>query len=142
MYYPAYPVLWGLVAFLLNYVPNIGSIIAAAPAVLLAFVQLGVGHVLFTVVGYVMVNTVIGNVLEPQVMGRGMGLSTLVVFISLVFWGWVLGPVGMFLSVPLTMIVKISLEHNESTKPIAILLGSNPSAEAALPVSPKASSAK
>jgi len=85
MYYPAYPVLWGLVAFLLNYVPNIGSIIAAAPAVLLAFVQLGVGNVLFTVVGYVMVNTVIGNVLEPRVMGRGMGLSTLVVFISLVF---------------------------------------------------------
>jgi predicted PurR-regulated permease PerM len=85
MYYPAYPVLWGLVAFLLNYVPNIGSIIAAAPAVLLAFVQLGVGHVLFTVLGYVMVNTVIGNVLEPRVMGRGMGLSTLVVFISLVF---------------------------------------------------------
>jgi predicted PurR-regulated permease PerM len=122
-----YPVLWGLVAFLLNYIPNIGSIIAAVPAVLLAFIQLGVIHALFAVLGYLVVNGVIGNVIEPRVMGRGVGLSTLVVFISLVFWGWVLGPVGMFLSVPLTMIVKISFEHNESTKSIAILLGSNPS---------------
>ena len=137
-----YPVLWGLVAFLLNYIPNIGSIIAAVPAILLAVIQLDVIHALFAVLGYVVVNGVIGNVIEPRVMGRGVGLSTLVVFLSLVFWGWVLGPVGMFLSVPLTMIVKISLEHNESTKPIAILLGSNPSAEAALPVSPKASSTK
>ena len=118
-----YPVLWGLMAFLLNYVPNIGSIIAAVPAVLLAFIQLSVGHVLLTVLGYIVVNVVIGNVIEPRVMGRGMGLSTLVVFISLVFWGWVLGPVGMFLSVPLTMIVKIGLEHNEDTRWIAVLLG-------------------
>ena len=118
-----YPVLWGLVAFLLNYVPNIGSIIAAVPAVLLAFIQLGVGYVLLTVLGYLVVNGVIGNVIEPRVMGRGMGLSTLVVFISLVFWGWVLGPVGMFLSVPLTLIVKIGLEHNEDTRWIAVLLG-------------------
>jgi predicted PurR-regulated permease PerM len=87
------------------------------------FVQLGVGHVLFTVLGYVVVNVVIGNVIEPRVLGRGMGLSTLVVFISLVFWGWVLGSVGMFLSVPLTMIVKIELEHNEDTRWIAVLLG-------------------
>jgi predicted PurR-regulated permease PerM len=137
-----YPVLWGLVAFLLNYIPNIGSIIAAVPAVLLAFIQLGVIHALFAVLGYLVVNGVIGNVIEPRVMGRGVGLSTLVVFLSLVFWGWVLGPVGMFLSVPLTMIVKISFEHNESTKAIAILLGSNPSTEEALPVSLKTSSAK
>ena len=92
----------------------------------MAFIQLGVIHALFAVLGYMVVNGVIGNVIEPRVMGRGVGLSTLVVFLSLVFWGWVLGPVGMFLSVPLTMIVKISLEQNESTKSIAILLGSNP----------------
>jgi predicted PurR-regulated permease PerM len=119
-----YPVLWGLVAFLLNYVPNIGSIIAAVPAVLLAFIQLGVVHVLLTVMGYVVVNSLIGNLIEPRVMGRGVGLSTLVVFLSLVFWGWVLGPVGMFLSVPLTMILKIGLEHNEDTRWAAILLES------------------
>ena len=118
-----YPVLWGLVAFLLNYVPNIGSIIAAIPAVLLSFIQIDMVHALFAALGYVVVNIVIGSVIEPRVMGRGMGLSTLVVFLSLVFWGWVLGPVGMLLSVPLTMILKIALEHNEDTRWIAVMLG-------------------
>ena len=118
-----YPVLWGLIAFLLNYVPNIGSIIAAVPAVILSFIQLGIGRTLFVIGVYLVVNTVIGSIIEPKVMGRGVGLSTLVVFLSLVFWGWVLGPIGMLLSVPLTMIVKISLEESEDTRWIAVLLG-------------------
>jgi AI-2 transport protein TqsA len=116
--------LWGLLAFMLNYVPNIGSIIAAVPAVLFALVQLGVGGALATGVAFVVVNVLIGSVLEPRYMGRGLGLSTLVVFLSLVFWGWVLGPVGMFLSVPLTMTVKIALGASESTRWVAVLLGS------------------
>jgi predicted PurR-regulated permease PerM len=119
-----HPLLWGLLAFFLNFVPNIGSIIAAIPAVLLAFIQLGVGSALLTALGFLAVNTVIGSVIEPRFMGRGLGLSTLVVFLSLVFWGWVLGPVGMLLSVPLTLTVKIALESNEDTRWIAILLGS------------------
>ena len=119
-----YPVLWGLLAFMLNYVPNIGSIIAAVPAVLLALIQLNVGATLLVAAGYVVVNIVMGNMIEPRLMGRGVGLSTLVVFLSLVFWGWVLGPVGMLLSVPLTMVVKIALESNNDTKWLAILLGS------------------
>ncbi len=118
-----FPVLWGLLAFLLNYVPNLGSIIAAAPAVLLALVQFGPGWALIVAVGYVVVNVVFGNLVEPKLMGRRLGLSTLTVFVSLVFWGWVLGPVGMILSVPLTMILKIALESGEETKWIAILLG-------------------
>jgi len=117
-----YPVLWGLVAFLLNYVPNIGSIIAAVPAVILSFIQFGIARTMLVVVVYLIVNTVIGSIIEPRVMGRGVGLSTLVVFLSLVFWGWVLGPIGMLLSVPLTMIVKIGLENNEDTRGIAVLL--------------------
>jgi len=118
-------VLWGLLAFLLNYVPNIGSIIAAVPAVLLGLVELGVGHALWAGGGYLLANMVIGNIIEPRFMGRGLGLSTLVVFVSLVFWGWVLGPVGMFLSVPLTMAVKVALESSETTRWVAVMLGSD-----------------
>ena len=121
-----YALLWGLVAFLLNYVPNIGSIIAAVPAVLLALIQLGTGSALLTCLGYIITNVIVGSIVEPKFMGRSLGLSTLVVFLSLVFWGWVLGPVGMVLSVPLTMIVKIALENNEDTRWIAIMLGSAP----------------
>ena len=118
-----YPILWGIVAFLFNFVPNIGSIIAAVPALLLALVQLGPDVVVYTGVGYIVINLLVGNVIEPRFMGRGVGLSTLVVFVSLVFWGWVLGLVGMLLSVPLTMIVKIALEAKDETRWIAVLLG-------------------
>jgi predicted PurR-regulated permease PerM len=117
-----FPVLWGVVAFVLNFVPNIGSIIAAIPAVLLALIQLGIFPALHAAIAFLVVNFVIGTVLEPRIMGQGVGLSTLVVFLSLVFWGWVLGPVGMLLSVPLTMVVKIGLENNEGTRKIAVLL--------------------
>jgi AI-2 transport protein TqsA len=121
-----YPLLWGLVAFLLNYIPNIGSLIAAIPVVLLGYIQYGFGSALLVAAGYVAVNTLFGNLVEPRVMGRGLGLSTLVVFVSLVFWGWVLGPIGMLLSVLLTMIVKIALENREDTRWIAVLLSSAP----------------
>jgi len=118
-----YPLLWGLVAFLFNFVPNIGSIIAAVPALLLALVQLGGGDALLAGLGYLIANVVMGNVVEPKFMGRGVGLSTLVVFVSLIFWGWVLGPVGMLLSVPLTMIIKLAMESRQETQWVAILLG-------------------
>ena len=118
-----YPVLWGLLAFLLNYVPNIGSIIAAVPAVLLALVQLGPAAAAWSAAGYFAINVVFGNVLEPRFMGRGVGLSPLVVFLSLIFWGWVLGPVGMFLSVPLTITAKIALAASDETRWAAVLLG-------------------
>jgi AI-2 transport protein TqsA len=118
-----YAMLWGLLAFALNYVPNIGSIIAAAPAVLLAIIQLGILKAFVTAAGYVGINIIMGNFLEPRFMGRGLGLSTLVVFLSLLFWGWVLGPVGMLLSVPLTMTAKIALESRDDTRWIAVLLG-------------------
>jgi predicted PurR-regulated permease PerM len=120
-----YALLWGLIAFLLNYVPNIGSIIAAIPAVLLALVQLGPVHAALVAGLYLIINVVMGNAVEPRLMGKSLGLSTLVVFLSLVFWGWVLGPVGMLLSVPLTMIMKIALEVNPSTRWLAIILGSD-----------------
>ncbi len=122
-----FPMLWGVLAFLLNYVPNIGSIIAAVPAVLLAMVSMDLTGVLLVLLGYVAANTLFGNVIEPRLMGRGLGLSTLVVFLSLIFWGWVLGPVGMLLSGPLTMMIKLALELDPRTRWFAILLGSGES---------------
>lgn len=120
----SYPVLWGLMAFLLHYIPNIGSLIAAIPAILFALVDSNLGTAFLASIGYALVNLVFGNILEPVFMGRGLSLSTLVVFISLIFWGWVLGPVGMLLSAPLTMIIKIAFESFPSTRWIAILLDS------------------
>jgi predicted PurR-regulated permease PerM len=118
-----YAILWGVLAFMFNYVPNIGSIIAAVPAVLLALVQQGGMIALLAAAGYVLINLLIGTFIEPRFMGRGLGLSTLVVFLSLVFWGWILGPVGMLLSVPLTMAAKIALSRSEDTRWLSILLG-------------------
>jgi predicted PurR-regulated permease PerM len=118
-----YAILWGVIAFLLNYIPNIGSIIAAVPPMLIALIQLGPMSSLLVAGLYVVINTLFGNVVEPRYLGRSLGLSTLVVFISLIFWGWVFGPVGMLLSIPLTMVVKIALENSEQHRWIAVLLG-------------------
>lgn len=119
----SYPLMWGLLAFLFNFVPSIGSIIAAVPAVALAFIELGFWPAVYTTVGYATVNITLGNIIEPRIVGHGLGLSPLIVILSLFFWGWVLGPIGMLLSVPLTMAVKIAMDSNESTKGLAILLG-------------------
>ncbi len=124
-----FPLLWGMLAFLLNYVPTIGSIIAAVPAVLMALVQLGVGEATATAVAFGAINVVFGALLEPRLMGYGVGISPLIVFTGLVFWGWIFGPVGMLLSVPLTMTLKLALEGDERTRWIAILLGSGRDAE-------------
>ncbi len=118
-----YPVLWGVLAFMLNFVPNIGSIIAAVPAVMLTIVQLGISQALLVAGVYVTVNIIVGSVIEPKYMGKGLGLSTLVVFVSLVFWGWVLGPVGMLLSVPLTITLKLALDSKPETLWLGHLLG-------------------
>jgi predicted PurR-regulated permease PerM len=119
-----YPVLWGVLAFMLNYIPNIGSIFAAVPVTLLALVQLGVGTAVLTALGFVVVYMILGNFLQPKLLGKGLSLSTLVVFLSMVFWGWILGPVGMLLSVPLTSLIKIFLESHEETRGLAVMLGS------------------
>jgi predicted PurR-regulated permease PerM len=130
-----FPVLWGFVAFLLHYVPNIGSIICAIPAVLLALVELGVGPAALAAAGYLVVGFTLGNVIEPRLMGRRLGLSTLVVFLSLIFWGSVLGPIGVVLCIPFTMTLKFALESSKSTRWIAVLLGSEKSIESIPPVS-------
>ena len=118
-----FPVLLGLIAFLLNYVPTVGSIIAMIPAVMLSGVlHASVTHAFFVAFGYLVVNTLFGNILEPNLMGRRLGLSTLVVILSLLFWGWAWGPLGALLSVPLTVIVKIWLENTTDLRWVAVLL--------------------
>lgn len=118
-----FALLWGVPAFLLNYVPNIGSVIAAVLAILLALVTLDAPGVVPVIVAHAVVSLVVGNILEPRWMGRGLGLSTVVVYLSLIFWGWVLGPVGMLLSRSLTMALKLAFEADARTRWLAVLLG-------------------
>jgi len=117
-----YPVLWGLLAFLFNFIPTIGSIIAAFPVLLLAMLSLDPVLLMMIVALYLVVNIVVGNFVEPVWMGEEVGLSTLIVFLSMVFWGWLFGPVGMILSVPLTIAVKFLSLRNPHTLWLAVLL--------------------
>jgi AI-2 transport protein TqsA len=122
-----FPVLLGLIGFVLNYIPTVGSILAALPALFLSLVQFtSIGHFLMVAGGYGAVNMMFGNIIEPNLLGRRLGLSTLVVILSLLFWAWVWGPVGALLAVPLTMVVKIMLENTEDLRWVAILLDKSP----------------
>ncbi len=134
------PILLGLIGFVLNYIPTVGSILAAVPALVLSLLQFGTaGHLLAVVIAYGAINTVFGNIIEPSLMGRRLGLSTLVVILSLLFWAWLWGPVGALLAVPLTMVVKIMLENTEDLRWIAILLDKSPP-QALEAITPRASS--
>jgi len=119
-----FALLLGVIAFLLNYIPSIGSVIAAFPAVLVALVGLDLTSVMLVISLYLSINIIMGNIIEPRYMGKGLGLSVVVIFFSLIFWGFVLGPVGMFLAIPLSMTIKIALDAHPSTKSIAMLLSS------------------
>jgi len=118
-----FPVLWGFLAFLMNYVPSIGSTLAGLPAVFLALVQYGTGKAVLVGAGYIAVNFVLDFAIETPWMGRKLGLSTLVVFLSLLFWGGLLGPIGALLCVPLTMTLRFALESSPGTRWVAVLLG-------------------
>jgi predicted PurR-regulated permease PerM len=127
-----FPILLGVLAFALNYIPTIGSIVAAVPGILLAFIEFGLGTAALTTLAYVVINIGISNGIEPRYLGHGLGLSPLVVILSVLFWGWVLGPMGMLLSVPLTMTVKIALESSDDTRWLAVLMSARPRRRARL----------
>lgn len=118
-----FPLVLGLVAFLLNYIPTFGSILAAIPAVILAFLEFGLGMAGITTLVYLAINVILGSILEPRLQGRGLGLSPMVVFLSIIFWGWLLGLVGILLAVPLTMTAKLAFEESPRYQWLAILLG-------------------
>lgn len=117
-----FAVLWGIVAGLLNFIPTIGSIIAAIPAVIIAFMGMGIVDGLLVLALYVAVNTAIGSIIEPRLMGTSLGISPLIVLVSLLIWGYVFGPIGMLLAVPLTMIAKLALDASPETRWAGILM--------------------
>ncbi|MEZ4247957.1 MAG: AI-2E family transporter [Polyangiales bacterium] len=123
--------LWGVLAFLLNFIPTVGSIIASIPPVILALVISGPGTALAVAGGYTVINAIIGSLIEPRLMGEALGLSPLVVFLSMLFWGYLLGPVGALLSGPLTMFLKNWLAHTEDLAWVAVMLGPAPEGSAA-----------
>lgn len=118
-----FALMWGVLAFLLNYVPNIGSVISAIPPMIQALLFNGLYPCLLVGGLFLAVHMVLGNIVEPRIMGKRLGMSTLVVFLSLLFWGWLLGPVGMLLSVPLTSVCKIWMETTIGGSKLAIFLG-------------------
>lgn len=121
-----FPILLGVLSFALNYIPTIGSIVAAVPGILLAFIQFGLGTAVLTTVAYIVINIGVSNGIEPRYLGNGLGLSPLVVILSVLFWGWVLGAWGMLLAVPLTTTVKIALESSDDTRWMAVLMSDRP----------------
>ncbi len=118
-----FPLLWGLVAFLFNYVPAIGSIFAAVPPVILALILHGFWPAAGVLGCYLVINFTIGNFLEPIFLGDRFGISTVVVVLSVLFWGFIWGPVGMLLAVPLTMLVKVMLDNNADLRWISAFMG-------------------
>jgi AI-2 transport protein TqsA len=118
-----YAVLWGLIAFILNFIPVFGSIIAAIPATIVAFLQFGFFQGALIGLGYLAINQALGNLIEPMLMGLRFGVSTLVIFLSVIFWGWAWGPAGMFLAVPLTMVIKVSLDNTKDWRWISVAMG-------------------
>jgi AI-2 transport protein TqsA len=117
-----FAILWGVLAFLLNFIPYIGSYIAVFLPVLTALVQFSPATALVLLVALIVIQVFLGNVVQPRIMGRHLNLSPLVVLISLAFWGWLWGIAGMFLAVPITATIKIVLEHVRGTENIARLM--------------------
>jgi predicted PurR-regulated permease PerM len=117
-----YALLFGIMAFLLNFIPSIGSIIAAIPALLIALLQLNIVDTFLIMFWYLVINIVISNFIEPKIMGEKVGLSTLVIFVSMIIWGWIFGPVGMLLAVPLTIIIKIAFDNSEKYHWVSVIL--------------------
>lgn len=117
-----YPLLWALLAFLFNYIPAVGSTAASVPAIVEALVQHGPGTAIFVAIGYGGINFCLDNFVQPTMLGNRFGISPLVVILSVIFWGWLWGPLGMFLAVPLTMVFKVLLDNNAEFQWISIAM--------------------
>jgi predicted PurR-regulated permease PerM len=120
-----FALLWGTLVFIMNFIPTIGSIVATIPPIAVTLFQSGsISKTLLVAVLLIVIQVVVGNILEPKVMGRGLNLSPMVVLLSLIFWGWLWGIPGMLLSVPLTAAIRIAMEQIDSTRTVAALISS------------------
>ena len=117
-----YPLLWAIVAFLFNYIPAVGSTVACVPPIVEALVQHGTSGAIWVAIGYGGINFCLDNFIQPTLLGRRFGISSLVIILSVIFWGWLWGPLGMFLAVPLTMVFKVLLDNSEEFRWISIAM--------------------
>jgi predicted PurR-regulated permease PerM len=117
-----YPLLWAILAFVFNFIPAVGSSAASIPAIVEALVQHGTGAAVGVALGYGLVNFCLDNFVQPQLLGNRFGISAIVVVLSVIFWGWLWGPLGMFMAVPLTMVIKVLLDNNEEFRWISIAM--------------------
>jgi len=117
-----FALLWGVLSFLLSFLPNIGFVLALVAPTLLALLQFGVMKSVFVAVGFIVINTIVDNVIKPRFVGESLDLTPAVVILSLVFWGWLLGPVGALLAAPLSIAVKFLFESFEDVRWLAHLM--------------------
>ncbi|MDZ4673021.1 MAG: AI-2E family transporter [Gemmatimonadota bacterium] len=120
-----FPILWGVISFLLSFVPNIGVLISVVPPALLALLQFGFGRAMGVVVGFIAINFLVDNVLKPRYVGESLNLTPIVVVVSLIFWGWLLGPLGALVAVPLSIALKFLFETFEESRWLANLMSDN-----------------
>ncbi|MBC2641580.1 MULTISPECIES: AI-2E family transporter [unclassified Rhodococcus (in: high G+C Gram-positive bacteria)] len=134
------PVLWGLLSFITNYIPNVGFVLGLVPPAILALLQGGPGLMLTVIVLYSVINVIIQSVIQPKFVGDAVGLSVTFTFLSLVFWTWILGPLGAILAIPLTLMTKaLLIDIDPSTRWVNTILSSAPSPPApiAAPAKPR-----
>lgn len=118
--------LWGVVAYVLNYIPTIGSIVAAIPPIIMALLMGGWGDAAIITLCYICINFAIGNGIEPIFLGKQFGIATSVVLLAVLFWGWVWGPCGMLLAVPIMVLIKLALENSPDLSWAATIISDEP----------------
>jgi predicted PurR-regulated permease PerM len=118
-----FPLLWGILTFFLSFVPYIGLVLAVTPAVVLALAEFDVTRAVLVIVGVIVINVLAENVLSPVMMGRGLNISPTIVFLSFIFWAWLLGGPGAFLALPITLFVAVMLDTFPETRWLASLMG-------------------
>ncbi len=117
-----FAILWGFLAFVLGFIPNVGLIIACLPAVIIAFILYGAGTAIVILIIGIILNAAMDNAVTPRIMGKGLNLPILLVFLSFLFWTWVFGFVGALLALPATLLVKTLLQGRQDTHFLVVLL--------------------